>query len=82
LDTCSFWVAFGVFVSRIFFETACFVAFLLLAHGYCITHEQLTLTERRKIAGLAGLLYLTLTGYKAAIPQFSVSPPLQTSFYP
>ncbi|GAQ89821.1 hypothetical protein KFL_005660050 [Klebsormidium nitens] len=72
LDTCSFWVAFGVFVSRIFFETSCFVAFLLLAHGYCITHEQLTLTERRKIAVLAGLLYLTLTGYKAALPQFSV----------
>uniref|UniRef100_A0A7I4FMW1 Uncharacterized protein n=1 Tax=Physcomitrium patens TaxID=3218 RepID=A0A7I4FMW1_PHYPA len=72
LSTCSFWVAFGVFVTRIFFETACFVAFLLIAHGYCTMHEQLTITERRSIAGLASLLYLTLTGYKAAVPQFGV----------
>lgn len=72
LSTCSFWVAFGVFVSRIFFETACFVAFLLIAHGYCIMHEQLSVNERRSIAGLASLLYLTLTGYKAAVPQFAV----------
>lgn len=72
LNTCSFWVAFGVFVSRIFFETACFIAFLLIAHGYCIMHEQLAVTDRRSIAGLASLLYLTLTGYKAAVPQFAV----------
>ncbi|BFI25728.1 hypothetical protein MPTK2_1g23790 [Marchantia polymorpha subsp. ruderalis] len=72
LSSCSFWVAFGVFVSRIFFETACFIAFLLISHGYCIMHEQLSIAERRSIAGLASLLYLTLTGYKAAVPQFAV----------
>lgn len=72
LSTCSFWVAFGVFVTRIFFETACFIAFLLISHGYCIMHEQLSVSERRSIAGLASLLYLTLTGYKAAVPQFAV----------
>lgn len=73
LKTCSFWMAFGVFVSRIFFETACFVTFLLISYGYCIMHEQLSLTERRRVAGLTSLLYLTLTGYKAALPQFAVS---------
>lgn len=59
-------------MSRIFFETACFIAFLLIAHGYCVMHEQLSVSERRGIAGLASLLYLTLTGYKAAVPQFAV----------
>ncbi|KAH9307949.1 hypothetical protein KI387_035860 [Taxus chinensis] len=72
LSTCSFWVAFGIFVTRIFLETACFVAFLLISHGYCIMHEQLSTFERRTIAGMVSLLYLTLTGYKAAVPQFSV----------
>ena len=38
-------------------------------------HEQLSLTERRSVAGLTLVLYLTLTGYKAAAPQFSVSTP-------
>lgn len=60
-------------MSRIFFETACFISFLLIAHGYCVMHEQLSVSERRGIAGLASLLYLTLTGYKAAVPQFAVS---------
>lgn len=36
-------------------------------------HEQLSVSERRSIAGLASLLYLTLTGYKAAVSQFAVS---------
>ncbi|KAH7295927.1 hypothetical protein KP509_27G070800 [Ceratopteris richardii] len=72
LTTCSFWVAFGVFVMRIFFETACFIGFLLISHGYCIMYEQLSVSERRSIAGLSSLLYLTLTGYKAAVPQFAV----------
>eukprot|EP01018_Ginkgo_biloba_P001767 Gb_16759 [translate_table: standard] len=72
LSMCSFWVAFGVFVTRIFYETACFVAFLLISHGYCIMHEQLSISERRTTAGLASILYLTLTGYKAAVPQFAV----------
>lgn len=35
-------------------------------------HEQLSTSERRTIAGLVSLLYLTLTGYKAAVPQFAV----------
>eukprot|EP01018_Ginkgo_biloba_P019422 Gb_16579 [translate_table: standard] len=52
---------------------ACFVAFLLISHGYCIMHEQLSASERRTIAGLTSLLYLTLTGYKAAVPQFARS---------
>ena len=60
-------------MSRIFFETACFVTFLLISYGYCIMHEHLSLTERRSVAGLTSLLYLTLTGYKAAVPQFAVS---------
>ncbi|MCO5589203.1 hypothetical protein L7F22_043169 [Adiantum nelumboides] len=72
LSSCSFWVAFGVFVTRIFFETACFIGFLLISHGYCIMYEQLSISERRSIAGLSSLLYLTLTGYKAAVPQFAV----------
>lgn len=59
-------------MSRIFFETACFTAFLFIAHGYCTMHEHLSVSERRNIAGLASLLYLTLTGYKAAIPQFAI----------
>ncbi|CAM6105389.1 unnamed protein product [Calypogeia fissa] len=71
-STCSFWLAFGVFVSRIFFETACFATFLLIAHGYCIMREHLSLSDRNSIAGLASLLYLLLTGYKADIPQFVV----------
>jgi hypothetical protein len=62
-----------VFVARIFFETACFSAFLLIAHGYCIMHEQLSVRDRRSIAALGSLLYLILTGYKSAVPQFSVS---------
>lgn len=72
LSACSFWVAFGVFVTRIFFETACFIAFLLISHGYCIMCEQLPVSERRSIAGLSSILYLTLTGYKAAVPQFTI----------
>ncbi|XP_024367654.1 uncharacterized protein [Physcomitrium patens] len=72
LKICSFWVAFGVFVSRIFFETACFVTFLLISYGYCIMQEQLSLAQRRSAASLTSLLYLILTGYKAAVPQFAV----------
>ena len=73
LSMCSFWVAFGVFVTRIFLEIACFVAFLLISHGYCIMHEQLSTSKRYTIAGLLSLLYLTLIGYKAPVPQFVVS---------
>jgi hypothetical protein len=73
LSTCSFWVAFGVFVSRIFLETTCVISYLLVAHGYCIIQEQLSLTDRRCIAGLTFLVYLTLTGYKSGIEQFCVS---------
>ena len=55
---------------RIFLEIACFVAFLLISHGYYIMHEQQFTSERPTIAGLVSLLYLTLTGYKVATPQF------------
>ncbi|KAJ7525471.1 hypothetical protein O6H91_17G052800 [Diphasiastrum complanatum] len=72
LSMCSFWIAFGVFVTRSFFETSCFVAFLLISHGYCIMHEQLSVADRRSIAGLASVLYIALTGYRAAVPQFAV----------
>lgn len=49
------------------------ISYLLVAHGYCIIQEQLSLTDRRRIAGLTFLVYLTLTGYKSGIEQFCVS---------
>ncbi|CAM6033727.1 unnamed protein product [Sphagnum compactum] len=71
-SNCSFWAAFGVFVARIFSELSCVISFLLIAHGYCIVHDQLSLTNCRRIGGLSFLVYLTLTGYKSGIQQFSV----------
>jgi hypothetical protein len=62
-----------VFVARIFSELSCVISFLLIAHGYCIVHDQLSLTNCRRIGGLSFLVYLTLTGYKSGIQQFSVS---------
>ncbi|CAI7801783.1 unnamed protein product, partial [Closterium sp. NIES-53] len=71
-DSCSFWVAFGVFVSRIFFETTCFIMFLLIAHGLGITQDSLSMAQRRSIAGLSGMLYISITAYKAALPHFQI----------
>uniref|UniRef100_A0A0E0C610 Uncharacterized protein n=1 Tax=Oryza meridionalis TaxID=40149 RepID=A0A0E0C610_9ORYZ len=72
LQTCSLWMSFGVYVTGILFQTASFVSFMLISHGYCIMCERLSIRERRTTAGLGCLLYLSLIGYKAAVPYFTV----------
>ncbi|KAG6480320.1 hypothetical protein ZIOFF_063820 [Zingiber officinale] len=69
---CSLWMSFGVYVTGILFQTASFVSFMLIAHGYCVIYERLSVRERRKTAALGFILYLTLVGYKAAVPYFTV----------
>uniref|UniRef100_UPI003D9F344B uncharacterized protein LOC141825153 n=1 Tax=Curcuma longa TaxID=136217 RepID=UPI003D9F344B len=69
---CSLWMSFGVYVTGILFQTASFVSFMLISHGYCIIYERLSVRERRKTAALGSILYLTLVGYKAAVPYFTV----------
>ncbi|EMS49205.1 hypothetical protein TRIUR3_28670 [Triticum urartu] len=71
LHTCSLWMSFGVYVTGILFQTASFVSFMLISHGYCIMYERLSIRERRTTAGLGCLLYLSLIGYKAAVPYFT-----------
>ncbi|RDX70951.1 hypothetical protein CR513_49750, partial [Mucuna pruriens] len=71
-QACSLWMSFGVYVTGVLFQTAAFVSFLLISHGYCITFERLSLNERRSTAALACVFYLTLVGYKACVPYFSV----------
>ena len=73
LQTCSLWMSFGAYVTGILFQTASFVSFMLISHGYCIMCERLSIRERRTTAVLGCLLYLSLIGYKAAIPYFTVS---------
>ncbi|KAL2338043.1 hypothetical protein Fmac_012489 [Flemingia macrophylla] len=82
-QACSLWMSFGVYVTGVLFQTAAFVSFLLISHGYCITCERLSLNERRSTAALACVFYLTLVGYKACVPYFSVLLLLNyfTSFY-
>lgn len=70
---CSLWMSFGVYVTGVLFQTASFVSFLLISHGYCITCERLSLTERRTTASLGCVFYLTLVGYRASVPYFAVS---------
>ena len=70
---CSLWMSFGVYVTGVLFQTAAFVSFLLISHGYCIMCEHLSLNERRTTAALACVFYLTLVGYKACVPYFTVS---------
>jgi hypothetical protein len=70
-------MSFGAYVTGILFQTASFVSFMLISHGYCIMCERLSIRERRTTAVLGCLLYLSLIGYKAAIPYFTVS----LSFY-
>ncbi|BBG98951.1 hypothetical protein Prudu_008481 [Prunus dulcis] len=65
LQICSLWMSFGVY-------TASFVSFLLISHGYCIMCERLSVTERRTTASLGCVFYLTLVGYRASVPYFSV----------
>ncbi|XP_015894575.2 uncharacterized protein LOC107428537 [Ziziphus jujuba] len=72
LEICSLWMSFGVYVTGVLFETASFVSFLLISHGYCITCERLSVTERRTTAALGCVFYLTLVGYRASVPYFSV----------
>ncbi|KAG0456012.1 hypothetical protein HPP92_023800 [Vanilla planifolia] len=72
LQICSLWMSFGVYVTGILFQTASFMSFMLISHGYCITYERLSLPERRMTAVLGCGLYLTLVGYKTAIPYFAV----------
>ncbi|XP_010545681.1 PREDICTED: uncharacterized protein LOC104817969 isoform X3 [Tarenaya hassleriana] len=69
---CSLWMSFGVYVTGVLFQTASFVSFLLISHGYCITCERLSLTERRTTASLGCVFYLTLVGYRASVPYFTV----------
>ncbi|KAG5141584.1 hypothetical protein JHK82_017279 [Glycine max] len=71
-QACSLWMSFGVYVTGVLFQTAAFVSFLLISHGYCIMCERLSLNERRSTAALACVFYLTLVGYKACVPYFSV----------
>uniref|UniRef100_A0A0E0BJ04 Uncharacterized protein n=1 Tax=Oryza glumipatula TaxID=40148 RepID=A0A0E0BJ04_9ORYZ len=72
LQTCSLWMSFGVYVTGILFQTASFVLFMLISHGYCIMCERLSIRERRTTACLGCLLYLSLIGYKAAVSYFTV----------
>ncbi|KAF2910808.1 hypothetical protein DAI22_11g129300 [Oryza sativa Japonica Group] len=72
LQTCSLWMSFGVYVTGILFQTASFVSFMLISHGYCIMCERLSIRERRTTACLGCLIYLSLIGYKAAVTYFTV----------
>ncbi|KAL6568175.1 hypothetical protein OROHE_003859 [Orobanche hederae] len=49
------------------------VSLFLISHGYCITCRRLSLSERRAMAVQACVLYMTLVGYRAYVPYFSVS---------
>ncbi|KAL7191259.1 hypothetical protein ACSBR2_023352 [Camellia fascicularis] len=72
LHTCSLWMSFGVYVTGVLFQTTSFVSFLLISHGYCIMCERLSVAERRTTAALGCAFYLTLVGYRASVPYFSV----------
>ncbi|XP_024022536.1 uncharacterized protein LOC21408914 isoform X1 [Morus notabilis] len=76
LEICSLWMSFGVYVTGVLFQTASFVSFLLISHGYCIMCERLSVNERRTTASLGCVFYLTLVGYRASVPYFSVLLPL------
>ncbi|KAL5822798.1 hypothetical protein ACOSQ4_020698 [Xanthoceras sorbifolium] len=72
LQICSLWMSFGVYVTGVLFQTASFVSFLLISHGYCIMCERLSVIERRTTAALGCVFYLTLVGYRASVPYFTV----------
>ncbi|OVA20262.1 hypothetical protein BVC80_157g59 [Macleaya cordata] len=72
LQICSLWMSFGVYITGVLFQTASFVSFLLISHGYCIMCERLSLPERRTTAALGCVFYLTLVGYRASVPYFTV----------
>ncbi|KAL0319284.1 UNVERIFIED_CONTAM: hypothetical protein Sangu_2084600 [Sesamum angustifolium] len=71
-SVCSLWMSFGVYIMGVLFQTLAFVSFFLISHGYCITCHRLSLSERRTMASLGCVFYLTLVGYRASIPYFSV----------
>ncbi|XP_037493626.1 uncharacterized protein LOC105635094 [Jatropha curcas] len=71
-EICSLWLSFGVYITGVLFQTASFVSFLLISHGYCIMCERLSATERRATAALGCVFYLTLVGYRASVPYFTV----------
>ncbi|XP_073027311.1 uncharacterized protein [Primulina eburnea] len=70
-NVCSLWLSFGVYVSGILFQTAAFVSFSLISHGYRILCCRLSLSERRIVCGLSCVLYLTLVGHRASVPYFA-----------
>ncbi|KAK1266367.1 hypothetical protein QJS04_geneDACA002691 [Acorus gramineus] len=72
LHSCSLWMSFGVYITGVLLQTASFVSFLLISHGYSIMCERLSVPERRTMAALGCVLYLTLVGYKASVPYFTV----------
>jgi hypothetical protein len=72
---CSLWMSFGVYVTGVLFQTAYFVSFILISHGYCIMYEHLSISDRRTTAALGCVYYLTLVGYRASVPYFTVSFP-------
>lgn len=74
-NVCSLWMSFGVYIMGILFQTSAFVSFFLISHGYCITCHRLSLSERRTMAALGCVFYLTLVGYRASVPYFTVSFP-------
>ncbi|MFS7906205.1 hypothetical protein Hanom_Chr01g00056561 [Helianthus anomalus] len=65
-------MSFGVYVTGLLFETASIMSFLLIAHGYCITSERLSVPERRAMAVIGCVYYLILVGHRASIPYFSI----------
>ncbi|XP_074375757.1 uncharacterized protein LOC141717534 [Apium graveolens] len=71
-QTCSLWISFGVYVTGILFQTASFVSFFLISHGYCIMCERLSVPERRTMAALGCVFYLILVGHRASVPYFTV----------
>ncbi|CAM8983007.1 unnamed protein product [Rhodiola kirilowii] len=71
-QVCSLWMSFGVYVTGVLLQTASFVCFLLISHGYCIICERLSVSERRTTVALGCVFYLTLIGQRASVPAFPV----------
>ncbi|KAG8379986.1 hypothetical protein BUALT_Bualt07G0146700 [Buddleja alternifolia] len=71
-NVCSLWISFGAYITGILFQTSAFTSFFLISHGYCITCNHLSISERRTIAAVGSVFYLTLVGYRASVPYFSV----------
>ncbi|WCJ40831.1 hypothetical protein M5689_021732 [Euphorbia peplus] len=71
-EICSLWLSFGVYITGILFQTSSFLSFLLISHGYCILSERLSIKESRVMAALSCVFYLTLVGYRASVPYFTV----------